>query len=61
MIDGVGETRKEWDDDTTPPLCAFTMRSNDAMDNRVTNLVLNNHIVNNRSTLFIRGPSHKHE
>jgi hypothetical protein len=54
VIDGKGKAREEWDDDAALPLCAFTMCTNDAMDNRVTNLVLNNHIVNSRSTLSIR-------
>ena len=54
MIDGVGKAREEWDHDATLPLCAFTMRTNDAMDNRVTNLVLNSHIVDSRSILSVR-------
>jgi hypothetical protein len=54
MIDGEGKAREKWDQDATLPLCAFTMCTNDAMDNRVTNLVLNSHIVDNRSILSIR-------
>jgi hypothetical protein len=57
MIDGEGKTREEWDDDTTLPLCALTMCSNDAMDNRITDLVLNGHILNSRSTFSIRTKS----
>lgn len=44
MIDGEGEAREERDDDATSPLFAFTMCANDAMDDRVTNLILNRHI-----------------
>ncbi len=54
MIYGEGEAREEWDDEATLPLFAFAMSTNDAIDNRVTNLVLNNHVLYRRSNLSIR-------
>lgn len=61
MVDGKGKTREEWDDDTTLPLCAFTICTNNAMDNRVTNLVLDSHILNSRSTFSIRTKSRMYQ
>lgn len=61
MIDGEGKTRKQWNDDTTLPLCAFTMCTNDPMDNRVTNLVLDGHILDSRSTFSIRTQSRMYQ
>jgi hypothetical protein len=54
MIDGEGEAREEWYNEATLPLFAFTMCTNNAMDNRVTNLVLNGHVLHGRSILSIR-------
>ena len=48
MINGEREPRKKWDDDATPPLCALAMCANDAVDNRVANLVLNSYVANSR-------------
>jgi hypothetical protein len=54
MIDGEGEAREEWYNEATLPLFAFTMCANNAMDNRVTDLVLNSHVLHRRSMLSIR-------
>ena len=54
MIDGEGEAREEWYNEATLPLFAFTMCTNNAMDNRVANLVLNGHVLHGRSILSIR-------
>lgn len=60
MIDREREAREEWYDEATPPLFAFTMCANNAMDNRVTNLVLNSHVRHHRSILSLE-PSSKYE
>jgi hypothetical protein len=54
MIDGEGEAREEWYNEATLPLFAFTMCANNAMYNRVTNLVLNSHVLHGRPILSIR-------
>jgi hypothetical protein len=46
MIDGEREAREKWNDDTTLPLCALPVRANDAMNDGVANLVLNNYVAN---------------
>jgi hypothetical protein len=54
MIDGEREARKKWNDNTTLPLCALLVRANDAMNNRVANLVLNDYVANCRPELFMK-------
>jgi hypothetical protein len=54
MVNGEGEAREERYNEATLPLFAFTMCANNAMDNRVTNLVLDNHVLHRRSILLIR-------
>jgi hypothetical protein len=48
MIYGEREAGKKWDDDTTLPLCALVVRTNDTMNDCIANLVLNSYIVNSR-------------
>jgi len=52
MIDGEGEAREEWYNEATLPFFAFTMCTNNATDNRVTDFVLN--VLYRRSILSIR-------
>jgi hypothetical protein len=54
MIDGEREARKKWNDNTTLPLCVLPVRANDAMNNRVANLVLNDHVANCRPELYMK-------
>jgi hypothetical protein len=54
MIDGEGEAREEWYNEATLPFFAFTMCTNNAMDNRITNLVLNSHVLHCRPIISIR-------
>lgn len=54
MIKGKGETRKKRNDHATPPLCAFAMCTNNAMNNRVADFVLNSHIFHRRPILSVR-------
>jgi hypothetical protein len=45
MIEGKGKAREKRDDDATLPLRAFTMCLNNAMDNRVANLVFDDYVL----------------
>jgi hypothetical protein len=54
MIDGEGEAREEWYNEATLPFFAFMMGANNAMDNRITYLILNSHVLHRRSILSIR-------
>jgi len=54
MIDGEGEAREEWYNEAALPFFAFTMCANNAMDNRITNLVLDSHVLHRRSILSVR-------
>ncbi len=53
MIDREGEAREEWYDEATLPLFALTVCANNAMDNRVADLVPNRHVIHRRSILYI--------
>ena len=45
MVDGERKPRKEGDNDAAPPLCALVVCADDAMDNCITNFVLNNNVI----------------
>lgn len=51
MIDGVRETRKKRNHNARLPLSAFSVSTNDAVDERVANLVLNRRIVHDGAEL----------
>jgi hypothetical protein len=58
MIEGKGKAREKRDDDATLPLRAFTMCLNNAMDNRVANLVFDGHVLYRCPISFVRTSSH---
>ncbi len=50
MVNRVGKSGYQRDYDATAPIRPFAMRTNDAMDKRVANIVLNGNVIHHSST-----------
>jgi len=56
MVDRERKSGKERDNDAAPPLSALTVCADDAVDDRITDFVFNDHVFDRRPLSSVRSP-----